>query len=171
MVATPSLYPSFQVQSASWFLLVYVSVYGESHKGLRGSGGVKSLKQGVLLENFSCKFCRNGYAAGLWAQGYAAFLLFRDNFRRFPKSDAIPPAHQWGRKEDKAAVELGLVTMISVYLKVLNIDLTTWFSTVILVGHAAGQATVEMELRSGTLLGRDIPHLEQNILNALPSCR
>ena len=132
---------------------------------------MKSLKQGVLLENFSCKFCRNGYAAGLWAQGCAAFLFFRDNFRRFPKSDAIPPAHQWGRKEDKAAVELGLVTMISVYLKVLNIDLTTWFSTVILVGHAAGQATVEMELRSGTLLGRDIPHLERNILNALPSCR
>ena len=34
----------------------------------------------------------------------------------------------------------------------------------ILDGHAAGLATVEIVLPSGTLLGRDLPHLERNIL-------
>ncbi len=50
------------------------------------------------------------------------------------------------------------------YLHTFNIDLTTGFSAVILDGHAAGLATVAMVLPLATLLGRDLPHLERNIL-------
>ena len=38
MVATPSLRPGLEIDSACWLLLVYVSTYGGGHKGLRGSG-------------------------------------------------------------------------------------------------------------------------------------
>ena len=51
--------------------------------------------------------------------------------------------------------------MISECLQVFNIDLTAKFSTVMLDSHAAGQATVGVELRPGALVGRDLPHLER----------
>ena len=69
------------------------------------------------------------------------------------------------------AEALGLITMISEYLQVFNIDLTAKFSTVMLDSHATGQATVEVELRPGALLGWDLPHLERNILKHFPSCQ
>ena len=57
--------------------------------------------------------------------------------------------------------------MISVYLYVSNIDLTTWFSAVILDCYAAGLATVSIVLPPTTLLGRDLLYLERNILKNL----
>ena len=140
----------------------------EATRAYVAAGGVRSLKQGVLLGDFSWKFCCNGYAVGLWAQAAQHSYSLGTSSQHLPKSEAIPAAYQWAPKENIPAVALGLVTMISVYLKVFNIDLTTWFSAVILDGHAAGQATVEMVLRPGTLLGRDLPHLERNILKNFP---
>ena len=54
--------------------------------------------------------------------------------------------------------------MISVYLNLFNINLTAWFSAMILDGHAAKLATLPMMLPPTTLLGRDLPHHERNIL-------
>ena len=53
--------------------------------------------------------------------------------------------------------------MISVYLNLFNINLTAWFSAMILDGHAAKLATLSMMLPPTTLLGLDLPHHEQNI--------
>ena len=48
---------------------VFMSRYMvEATRAYVGAGGVKSLEQGVLLGDFSWKFCCNGYAVGLWAQ-------------------------------------------------------------------------------------------------------
>ena len=135
----------------------------EATRAYVGAGGVKSLKQGVLLGDFSWKCCYSGYAMGLWAQASQHSYSAGTSSQHLPKSEAIPAAHQWAPKESIPAVALGLITMISVYLRVWNIDLTAWFSAVILDGHAAGQATVEMVL-PGTLLGRDLAHQERNII-------
>ena len=122
----------------------------------------------MLLGDFSWKICRDGYAAGLWAQAAQHSFSLGTSSQHLPKSEAIPAAHQWAPKENIPAGALGLITMIPVYLKVFNIDLTTCFSTVILDSNAAAQATVEVELRPGTLLGRDISHLERNISKHFP---
>ncbi len=122
-----------------------------------------SLKPGVLLGDYSFKICRNGYAGSLCAQATQHSFSLGTFSQHFPKSEAIPAACQWAPKEDIAAMALGLMTMIPVYFKVLNIDLTTCFSTVILDSNAAAQAAVEVGLRAGTLLGRDLSHSERNM--------
>ena len=53
--------------------------------------------------------------------------------------------------------------MISVYLNLFNINLTAWFSAMILDDHAAKLATLSMMLPPTTLLGLDLPHHERNI--------
>ena len=47
-----------------------------------------------------------------------------------PQNEAIPAANQWTPRENIPAIVLGLVTMMSVYLKVLNIDWNTWISAI-----------------------------------------
>ena len=86
----------------------------------------------------------------------------------FPQKEAIPAACQWAPKENIPAIVLGMVTMMSVYLKVFNIDLTTWISAEILDGHAVGQTTFEMKLPPGMLLGRDLPRLERDTWKNFP---
>ena len=48
----------------------------------------------------------------------------------FPQNEAIPAANQWTPRENIPAIVLGLVTMMSEYLKVLNIDWNTWISAI-----------------------------------------
>ena len=122
-----------------------------------------SLKPGVLLGDYSFKICRNGYAGSLCAQATQHSFSLGTSSQHLPNSETIPAAHQWASNENIPAGALGLMTMIPVYLKVFNIDLSTCFSTVILDSNAAAQATVEVELRAGTLLGRDLSHLERNM--------
>ena len=140
----------------------------EATRAYVAAGGVRSLKQGVLVGDFSWTFCRSGYAAGLRAQAAQHSFTLGISSQHFSKSEAIPAACQWAPKENISAIGLGLVTMTSVYLKVFNIDLTTWFSAVMLDGHAVGQTTFEINLPPGMLLGRDLPRLRRNILKNFP---
>ncbi len=86
--------------------------------------------------------------------------------QHLPKIESIPMAHQWNPKESIQTVALGLITMISVYKKVWNIDLSKWFSAVTLDDHAARQASIEIILPH-TLLGQPLAHLEQDIVNKI----
>ena len=122
------------------------------------AGGVRSLKQGVLLGNFSWKSSYSNYATGLWAHASQHSYSAGKSAQHLPKSQAIPAAHQWAPQDNVHAAAFGLITMVSVYLKVWNIDLCTWFSAVMLDGFSTGHASVETVLPSGTLFGRNLPH-------------
>ena len=118
----------------------------EATRAYIAAGGVRFLNEGVLLGDFSWKICWNGYALGMWSHAAQHFYSAGSSSQHLPRSEAIPTALQWAPKENIPAVAIGLITMISVYLHVFNIDLTTWFSAVILDGHAAGLATVPIVL-------------------------
>ena len=122
------------------------------------AGGVRSLKEGVLLGDFSWKSTYSGYATGLWAHASQHSYSAGTSSQHLPKSQAIPAAHQWAPKENVHAAAFGLITMVSVYLKVWNIDLCTWFSAVMLDGFSTGHASVETVLPRGTLFSRNLPH-------------
>ena len=138
----------------------------EATRAFVGAGGVKSLKQGVLLGDFSWKCCYSGYAMGLWAQASMHSYSAGSSSQHLPKIESIPMAHQWNPKESIQTVALGLITMISVYKNVWTSELSKWFSAVILDDHAAEQASIEMILPH-TLLGQPLAHLEQDIINKI----
>ena len=125
----------------------------EATRAFVKAGGVKSLKQGVLLGDFSWKCCYSGYAMGLWAQASMHSYSAGSSSQHLPKIESIPMAHQWNPKESIQTVALGLITMISVYKNVWDIDLSKWFSAVILDDHAAEQASIEIIHASWSALG------------------
>ena len=168
MVATPSLHPGSKLTLPLGLWLFMSRHIVEATRAYVAAGGVRSLKQGVLLGDLSCKFCRNGFCSGSLGSGCAAFFFFQGHFYIYPRARPSSAAYQWAPQDNRSAVAPGLVRMITVYLKVFNIDLTTWFLAVTLDGYAAGQAIVEMVFRPGTLLGRDLPHLERNVLKHFP---
>ena len=92
------------------------------------AGGVRSLNEGVLLMDLSWKFCWNVYALGVWSHAAQHSYSAGSTSQHLPRSEAIPAALQWAPKENIPAVAIGMITMISVYLYVFNIDLTKWFS-------------------------------------------
>ena len=92
------------------------------------AGGVRSLNEGVLLMDFSWIFCWNVYALGVWSHAAQHSYSAGSTSQHLPRSEAIPAALQWAPKENIPAVAIGMITMISVYLYVFNIDLTKWFS-------------------------------------------
>ena len=143
----------------------------EATRAYIAAGGVRALNEGVLLGDFSWKFCWNGYALGVWSHAAQHSYSAGSTSQHLPRSEAIPAALQWAPKENIPAVAIGMVTMISVYKYVFSIDLTSWFSAVILDGHAAGLATIPVVLPPTTLLGRDLPHLERNILKNFDETR
>ena len=65
----------------------------------------------------------NSFGKGVSLQH--AFTLGTSS-HNFPQKEAIPAANQWTPKENIPAMVLGLVKLMSVYLKVINIDCNTW---------------------------------------------
>ena len=63
--------------------------------------------------------------------------------------------------------------MISVYLNLFNINLTAWFSAMILDGHAAKLATLSMMLPPTTLLGLIYRTMNETLLRSslIPTMR
>ena len=117
----------------------------------------------MLLGDFSWKCCYSGYAVGLWAHASMHSYSAGSSSQHLPKIESIPMAHQWNPKESIHTVALGLITMISVYKNVWDIDLSKWFSAVILDDHAAEQASIQIILPH-TLIGQPLAHLEQDII-------
>ena len=152
--------PNLKVPEGSYVFMSRHMV--EATRAYVAAGGVRSLKEGVLLGDFSWKSTYSGYATGLWAHASQHSYSAGTSSQHLPKSQAIPAAHQWAPKENIHAAAFGLITMISVYMKVWNIDLCTWFSAVILDGLSTGHATVQRVLPKGTLFGRDLPHQVRN---------
>ena len=168
MVATPSLTQVSKLTIPLGSCLLMSRHMVEATRAYVAAGGVRSLKQGVLLGDFSWTFCRSGHAAGLRVQAAQHSFNLGISSQSFSKREAIPAACQWAPKENISAIGLGLVTMMSLYLKVFNIDLNTWFSAVLLDGHAVGQTTFEIKLPPLMLLGRDLLCLKRNILKNFP---
>ena len=85
-------------------------------------------------------------------------ILQESRHNIYPRARLSPAAHQWAPQDNVHAAAFGLITMVSVYLKVWNIDLCTWFSAVMLDGFLTGHASVETVLPPRTLFGRNLPH-------------
>ena len=80
MVATPSLYPGSKLTLPLGLWLFMSRHIVEATRAYVAAGGVRSLKQGVLLGDISWAFGRNGFCSGSLGSGCAAFLSFRDIF-------------------------------------------------------------------------------------------
>ena len=89
MVATPSLYPGSKLTLPLGLWLFMSRHIVEATRAYVAAGGVRSLKQGVLLGDFSWKLGRNGFCSGSLASGCAAFIFFRTSLQHLPKSEAI----------------------------------------------------------------------------------
>ena len=68
-VTTQNPDPGIQVTYASWFLLVYVSIYGGGHKGLRGSRSrenskAKCVSRSLQLAILSLLLCNRSWSSG-----------------------------------------------------------------------------------------------------------
>ena len=112
----------------------------EATRAYLAVGGVRFLNEGVPVGDFSWNLLLEWLCTGCGSHAAQHSYSAGSTSRHLPRSEAIP----------------------AIYL--FNIDLTTWFSAVILDGHAAGLAIVPMVLSPTTLLGRDLLHLERNIL-------
>ena len=131
MVTTQSLDPGIQVIYASWFSLVYVSIYGGGHKGLRGSGRRVIIKAKCVARSLQLNIWSQLLCNGSWSSGGEAFLCFRTFSQHPRRSEGQAGWTSLGSREKHPAEALGLITMMSEYLQGFNIDFTAKFSTVV----------------------------------------
>ena len=91
-----------------------------------------------------------------WACGLtlpSTHILRVSMSQHLPMSETILATLWWLPKENNPAIATGMMTMISVYLNLFNINLTAWFAAVILDGQPAKLATLPMMLPSIIILG------------------
>ena len=69
--------------------------------------GMRSLNEGVLLGDFSWKFCWNSYALGVWSHAAQHTYSAGSTSQHLTMSEAIPAALQWAPKENIPAVAIG----------------------------------------------------------------
>ena len=93
-----------------------------------------------------------------------ALLFCGLNFTTFTYERGHPSCASVGSQRKHSCSRDWMITMISVYLNVFNTNLPIWFSAMIWDDHTGRLATLPMMLPPTTLLGRDLPHRERNIL-------
>ena len=114
--------------------------------------GVRHLKQGVLLRDFSWKFGRNGFCSGSLGSGCAAFLAFRDIFTTSTQERGHPRLVSVSSQAQHSCSTAWADQNHNCVLERNNIDLTTWLLAETLDGYAAGQAIDDMVFRPGGFL-------------------